>query len=285
MALIKPSFAGADDPAAADGPSPSIWGDCPWETLMLDPTKGIAFHEDWKRAGAFTSAAASNGYMPFADSGCSVASLGSSVTSITKGVVMPVVFTLDGTQDDQVSAQWPNGGVCVEIDEDRGDLWFECIWQTSEVTDDNGVTFIGLCEEGLSANNGMHADDGATDWAAKDLVGFTIQEDDGDSLDCTYKISTGSTVAHKAGAQAVTAATYYKLGMRYFSRTKTLRYYIDGAPIAGDSVTDVDTTASTFPNGEELGVMFHCKNAGSTEAAKTFYIGWWRVAQLYDKER
>lgn len=279
--FVTPSFVGADDPVAADGPSPIIWGDCPWETLMLDPTKGVAFYENWFRAGDFATTKTSCGYMTMIDPSGSIEGIGSTLTTNTNAVIAPMRFYSDGDDNDQVSLGWPHGGVCCEFDENRGPLWFETIMRINTVADDNAMVFLGLCEEGCSADDTLVGDND-TDWGAKDFVGFTIQEDDGDSLDISYKISSGSTVAHEAGAQVVVASTWYKLGMKYNPNNYMLTFFIDGAQV-GDAL---DTTLSTFPNGEELGVLLFMKLSGADgPAATNMDIGWWKFAQLYDKER
>ena len=151
-----------------------------------------------------------------------------------------------------------------------GQCWFEARVRFSSVTDDVLTMFLGLAEEGSVAADFLT--DAGADIADKDVVGFTVWADDGNSIDTIYQTSGSAFGTVQAGAGVPVAATWIKLGM-YFDGGDICTFYVDGVKCA--TTIDIDTTG--FPDTEEMSPIFAVKV--SSGAALNADIDWWAFAQ------
>lgn len=156
------------------------------------------------------------------------------------------------------------------IDSGLGEMMFEASVRFSSVTNDVLGMFIGLAEEGSVAADFI-ADAGA-DIADKDVIGFMVWNDDGDSVDTISQVSGAAFDVIQAGAGTLVASTWIKLGI-YFDGIKTISFYVDGVKCA----TTALETDTTIPDGEELCPIFSVKV--SSNAALNADIDWWAFAQ------
>ena len=257
------------------GPSPAIWGECPILDLLIDPTQGMFFHENWSKAGPFTSATVSQGYLPYFDTGGSIVPLGTSLTSLTDGIISRMHFTTDTDQDDISALQWGAGGVTNNLDSGKGTMWFEACIQFSSITNGKIAWLVGLAEESCAAD-AILAVDGA-DIADKDFVGFMVDSADCDALDCIYQTSGSAFTLDTTYSTALVAATNIKVGMIFnpANAQNMLHWFVNGVKIA-----DVSVEGSGFPDGEEVSPLFAVETIDNSTAV-TFDVGWWRIAQLY----
>jgi len=263
------------DEATADtsrNPSKSLWRNCPILEI-IDSGRGIFHHEDWENSPDWADSGAStsirSGYYPYIDSTCSIrpAATGFGELVLTTGAT---------TADKEVAlTTGGNRAVMTVISNTAGSnrhVWFEARIKVSLITD-TVSWYVGLAEEGTPAD-GLLADDG-TGIAAKDLVGFEVQETDGDAIDAIHLAGSGASTKLVTGIKVPVAATYIKLGI-HFDGTET-SYWVDGVKNA----TTVKPGATNFPNGEELAVLFALKQHSSTSVTMT--VDWWRLASIADE--
>ena len=61
--------------AANPGPSPSIWGDCPWGEAQVDPNVGFGFWDDFLNFAQHISDQSTQQYDSYIDTGVTIKSL------------------------------------------------------------------------------------------------------------------------------------------------------------------------------------------------------------------
>ena len=282
MALIKPSFV-ATDPVAPLSPSPSIWGSCPVESLMLDPSVGTYIFERWDRVqqrATMVTTQNSNGYYPLLDTGSTItgSTATTPTTKATWGVRDYMILSGDGTDNDQTSMMYSGmtdtpTGLAV-LDTGYGKMWYETVVTvTSVVTNAYPNILVGLRDITATANEDMS--DAGTDIADIDYVGYAVWQDDGDALDAIYQTTGSAFATVKATAGTLVASTWVRLGITFDDPTVT--YWVDGA-----NVGTVDINTSGFPDGEAL-TPFWLAKVGTSGTATTMNVGWWRFAQLFNK--
>ncbi len=275
--MNKVEYRGANSGA---GPSPEIWAEFPILECMMDPERGLFYHEDWRHQNpiALNKDVDQDGYAVYTvnDAATIGASVGVAKTTNTAGLNAAAWTLAAGTSDNsEASMQWNNGGVCCEMDDGLSDLCFEASVYFSSITNGDGVFLVGLAEEDAPQNS-LVVDDGAT-IAAIDFVGFMVQADDGDSLDAVYGTAAATPTVDGTYGTALVASTAVRVGMRYHGQKKVLQYFINGTQL-GD---DLPISTSGFPDGEELSPLFavKCINAGVT--TQKLGINWWRIGQKY----
>lgn len=137
--------------------------------------------------------------------------------------------------------------------------------------------FVGLVEHARTLNDGLITDSHVV--GQIDHIGFYVMDDDADSLNFGYG-SNGQTVVEKiADIQALTAATWYKVGFVYdpaAASANRIRVYVDNVE-NGTKVTETNIAAITFPGGEELALFAQAKT--DTTTASLLDIDWWATAQ------
>lgn len=156
-------------------------------------------------------------------------------------------------------------------------LLFEARIRPLQVTDTYN-TFCGMSEEGLAAADTI-TDAGAL--ASKDLLGFWVLEADGDSLKFGWRKAGQAAVTLGTYGTALAANTWYKVGFAYdpsphIPPAKRLTFYVNNVEQTTYG-TDTLLAAATFPDGEELGMLFGIKN--QTNVGKTVQMDWWQAYQ------
>lgn len=263
------------DEATADttrSPSKSLWRNCPVLEL-IDTMRGVYLKDDFENAPDWgdsgSSTAIRNGYYAYVDSTCSIRPAATGFGEL--------VFTTGSTTADKEVALTTGGnrGVATVISSTAGanrHVWFEARVKASSVS--NVLSwYVGLAEEGCPADS-LLADDG-TGIASKDLVGFQVPEADGDGLDAIHNAASATVTTLVADITTLVADTYVKLGLQYDGTS--VSYWINGVKNA----TTVKATATNFPKGEELAVLFACKQHSSTSVTLT--VDWWRLASIADE--
>lgn len=254
------------------GPSPAIWGQIDVDHIRDDPAFGVDFFDDFENFGTMTSADATQKYLGYADTGCSIVQLATEVGGVIR-------FDCDATGSDEECSLTMGGNVAgfAKITKDSGKkVAFEARIRLSATTVQS--MFIGMAEEALSGDGGANqaadttglCDDG-TGLADKDKVGYRILEADADGLDAVHQEDAGTAqVVVKEEAQVVVAAAWYKVGW-YFDGKNTIRFYVDGAEVGSCSADDTD-----FPDGQELALFAGIKQHEA--AQKLLDMDWWRAA-------
>jgi hypothetical protein len=157
---------------------------------------------------------------------------------------------------------------------------FETRIRTNSIVDGVAGLKIGLVDIGIGEAVDELTDTSADLEAARDFIGFSADEDDGDQLDTMHQVTSGTntTPGTDVVSGGLVADTWIKLGFAYFpdhSDGGRVVFSVDGTILA-----DVVTTpfAATFPNGVYLRPVWSIRNdAGG--AAKQLDIDWWSFYQ------
>ena len=277
MDKVQYKLAGDDS-----GPSPIIWADATILEAMMDPNKGFFFREEWhgKEVIATNQNAVVQdcGYLAFTDNdAATIMSRTTARTTITAGLNNEARNLTAGTSDQsQAVINWPNGGVCVEMDGGMGYMAFEASVALSTITDGDIGVLVGLTEEATAADDFLA--DEAADIADVDFIGFMVAAGDADSALAMYQTSGGTLTTHATYATALVASTNYRLGIVYEPVKQVCRYYVDGV----QQGTDLAIGTSGFPDGEEMAVTFACQAPdGATPTTVYMTINWWQVGQVF----
>ncbi len=151
-------------------------------------------------------------------------------------------------------------------------LFFECRFEATTVANTQKGAFMGLAEQGSAANSWM-ADDG-NDFADQALIGFWLDEDDGDNIKFVYKADGGALTTAVAAVTSLSAATAVNLGFVFdpkASTDKRITIYVNGAPIS-TYVTGANIAAATFPDDERMSPILSVKQA--TNASHPVHWDW-----------
>ena len=256
---------------STEGPSPSLWKDCPVLEMLEDPSVGYYFFDD------FTSFAddGANGYATYEDTGVNVQQAAGEVGGALE------VSGNDADNDEGSITTGGNTGGFVKISSSGGKkLWFEAKVKKASIADNALAMFLGLSEEGLAAANTLVDDTGEV--ASKDLVGFQTLHADGDALVFCYRKAgqAKQTISLDGDSDDLTADTYVKVGFKIDPDApagKRLTLYVDGVEQVNHG-TAANISATTFPDGEELALLWATKVGAAAESKG--YLDWWRCAQL-----
>lgn len=256
------------------GPSPAIWGSCPRATFRDDPSVGYIFKPDLYNCPVFATTVAQMGLITLQDTG----------VTIQGDPTQPGVMQWGGMDADNdagiITAAGNVGTAFVISDSDARELWYEIGLRKSVVTNNSMGFFAGLSEEGMAtATNTLLATDSAA-LADKDLIGFHVDQADGDSIDFVYnKAGAGGVTVKISGLSAMVAATWIKLGFKYVPSAPTekrIKIYVNNVENA-TYVTGANIAAATFPDGEELVPTLAFKKGEA--AISTADVRLWEVAQ------
>lgn len=256
-----------------DGPSASIWGNCPWQEILLDPNKGYAYWDDFMNIGSIVAGTTIGGHYVYSTdtSNHTVKALATEVG----GVLRMGIDASAGDNEDLYLTHQANVGVWGKITDTAPTkkLWWEARVRWGQITEH--ASFVGLTEEGCGADSFLP--DAGTGPVSKDMVGFRILQATPTAIDLVH-CAGAATVAAETGMQTIVASTWYKLGI-YFDGTKTY-WLIDGTKVGGATIaiTGVLPAATYFPDGEELVGTFALKTHEAS-VAKTLDIDWERFAQ------
>lgn len=266
--------------ADVDGRSPSqqIWKHLDGQSMNADGTYGwIGWADDFEGYNtlASTGAFGKGPYYGFIENS-------GTITSLTTDLGGVIQLTTGGTADNDTSMGMGQIAGLVEIGvgvpgtltSNGGKVLFEARVRAPSVTDGDFSWAVGLIEPGCVANDGFITDAHAL--GAKDFVGFSVTDDDGDELNFGYSVGSGSPVS--VGTSALTAATFYKVGFVYnpdWPTASRIRWYVNGAE-QSTYVTGTTVSASTFPGGEPMHLYIQVK-ADDTDTPK-IDLDWWAVA-------
>lgn len=258
--------------AAGRGPSPLIWNSQKVLQILLDPTLGHHYFNDFMSGpvGANNSSDYTGGEDDVIwATGATAGSVITPQTDEPTGVIQ-----LASTTDNEgaVIACLAGGNVSGNFLPSR--TWaFEARIKTKNITDSKYNEFIGFAEEALCADGSLIANTDAM--ADKDYFGFQRVFADGDKLDTVYNTAGhGSTpVTIQADAVTVAADTWHKVGAKCDGTTIT--FYADGVALS----TTVALSATGFPNDQEMAFYFGIMLGHGDDASAE--IDWVRIVQEY----
>ena len=249
------------------GPSPIIWGDCPWleiEAQVGQGNGGYSFFDDFVNApdhltNVIHGAAQVGKYQVFTSDGS--AAVGN-VSAAGGALFMNSVESNKG-------ASVRTGGAAFNLATLSKKLWFEARVKVGSVADTKNGVFLGLYDDTAMSATVPIAADGTL--AANTYVGFHRLEADGDQFDLVH--GDGSTATTLA-ADAITLAedTYVKVGMVFESDTIT--FYKDGTALSDT----LSVGATEYPDAETVNPTIAILGAATEATGVT--LDWWRVAQL-----
>lgn len=139
--------------------------------------------------------------------------------------------------------------------------WVEFRFAIDDTSADTGFVAIGLAEEGSAAGNFLA--DAGNDIADKDFIGAIIFEDKTDTLKFIYQTSGSAFVT--LDSTIIDSMGYHTFGIN-FDGDSTVAFYWDGSEVA-----TVFTSATGFPDGEELSPIIAVKNGAQD---KSLFLDW-----------
>ena len=245
--------------ATGRGPSPKIWADCPLLPILLDPTKGFVYFNDFLEAGGVSITA--NG-----------SSNGITLTERTEGTIANDATVPGGIlKIDSVNTTADQGATMqllgVQCEPASGTtIWME--WRC-KIDVGGGQCFMGLADDSSTAVVSS-SDAIATD---KDLVGFYRDAGTGDT-DWTVGVCDGSSSEESDDqVSGASESAYEKYGLVFEGigavAGSRVTFYHNGEPV--HVISDED----------DLPLLLMCpcfQVDGDGTDSPTLYVDWIRVA-------
>ena len=253
------------------GPSVGLWSTCPWMDYAMDPTKGMAYFNDFNGSHALANNQTKT-YLAGGVSGFTGATAGSTISNIAtdpNGVLKLATTTDNETVAIQVLGALDTAGQFVLTSGKKS--WWETRIKAKNITDAKFGLFCGFVEPGTLAQDGVMTTTGTLQ--DKDYIGFLRVEADGDKLDTVHRKASGAAVVIQADAVSLVADTYIKVGA-YCDGT-TVTFYANGEALTSTCLL----ATATVPTGEEMAFQF-ILNAGHGDDCDA-HIDWVRVAREY----
>ena len=257
-----------DGPWTANTAIGSLLQYAPLQRCLTDPSFGYGFMDDFMRMDTALTTENHDGYLYYGDTGVTF-------TCLTTKDEVGGVFEITANDDDNdqgVIGLGPNAtaNYFKLADTASKPFWFEARLKVSVITDAKHSMFIGLCEEGLVADNAILTDNtGAlTD---KDFAGWQILNGDGNAVVGRHRIEGGADTAVTGADEAIVANTYFNLGL--YANATTCYWFFNGV-----SQGSVAHSAATFPGGEEMTIVLATKSMDT--ALCTTHMDWWWGCQL-----
>lgn len=240
--------------AAGIGPSPLIWDDCPLFEMMLDPTVGFCYFDDFMGQTVDPGATASNG--------------GWTVTRLTGGTIGSVIgvggvleIAAAATQDQGIQAQLLN--CCVKPTAAKT-IWFEARIQVSHI---DNLIFVGLA----SADSTLIAA-GVLDETNPSSIGFFTDENSTSTKYGTITQKAGNNDTTEDIAVGLAQATWAKVGFKVTGVSK-VEFFYDGV------LVETGETTASIADAVEMVLSLVCQNQDGANV-NTLKVDWVRVAQL-----
>lgn len=270
--------------------SPRLWARLIEQQLTPDgATPGRLIYDDFDTFPALTVTTAAgqlqapNGYFAYVEADATVGRIGPRADTPSAIELLTSTDAADG--DNHQTSLSANGnvgtlGVISDTAADAKLLICEFRFRLNSVTDGDGSIFLGLGEEALGAAATPLADDTGHKLASKDLIGFTILEDNNDALRFQYRKAGGAIQSVLTYGTALQAGVWYNAGFIYDPQAKAsqrIKVFIDNVE-QNTYVTADQIAAATFPDGERLDM--YASIIGSANAdAQHFDLDLWAFYQ------
>lgn len=266
-------------------PSASIWGRCPWSSILDGSVNGAYVWDDFSSFNVTPATtegnwAANRGYAQFSSAGGFITA--PAITAATTSGVGQTGITI-GSDDDNEGVGIRTLSTPFVINRSTQKLWFECRLKKSTIANTTFELFAGFMENAALTAIVPITTTAAT-LADKNLFGFYSTESAGANASVSYKCDGVAQVNVSTTEVTFVADTYTKLGIKYeLTGDKDgqyiLSFYQDGVRLATSK--QVPTAAGTdFPNDIAMGLVLATRNAAGTSPGNAT-ISWWRAAQLY----
>jgi len=212
--------------AGGVGPSPLIWSGAPILDVMLDPSKGLYYFNDYdKYSGMSLSGTGSTDDLTYTER---TDGLCANLPTVPGGIV----------QLDSISATADQGGTIQHLGlqcEPASGTVMRMEWRCL-VDDDAGQCFMGLCDDSITAP--VTASDACT---VNNHAGFFRDAGTG-SADWSVGIGDGASVEEDDDVCTSVKTTYHNYGMVVTGigavAASTVKFYFDGALVY--TTTDID---------------------------------------------
>ena len=261
---------------AGRAPSGKLWGDCPILELekLTQGVDGRHLFDDFINTPILDPASNLGKYASYIDTGNTIRQLATERNGVLR-------ILTDATDNDEAwITTGGNTGVLGVISNTAGDdkpLWFGARIRKAAVADNESGTFIGLAEEGLAAADTI-TDGGAL--ADKDFIGFFQPETDGDGVDFVWRKAGQAVQTLIPDVAILVAATFVNLGFKFDPMAppdRRIKVFVNNVEQSTYG-TAAQIAAATFPNGEELAMLFGLKNGAGN--ARSIDCDWWRFGQV-----
>lgn len=240
--------------AAGLGPSPLIWDDCPLFEMMLDPTVGYCYFDDFMGQTIDPGATASNG--------------GWTVTRLTGGTIGSVIgaggelhIAAAATIDQGIQAQLLN---CCVIPTAAKTIWFEARVQVSHI---DNLIFVGL-----ASSDATLIASGVLDETNPSAIGFFTDQNSTSTKYGTITEKAGNNDTTEDIAVGLAANTWAKVGFKVTGITK-IEFFYNGV------LVETGETTASIADAVEMALSLVCQNQDGANV-NTLKVDWVRVAQL-----
>jgi hypothetical protein len=203
----------------------------------------------------------------------------SAATEATTGIGL---YQLFGTADDDESILMRGNALDAPYHLGRKDLAFECRFRCTTVEAADIGFFIGLAEIGAQATTKcINASDAIDN--TYDLIGFQHLAAESTAVDGMYQVGgqtkvDGAVNTNLDTLATLVAATFVKVGFRYFAQTGTLHWFVDGVEDADARLKVSGLTAGTFPDDNFMAPL--AMIATPAAADESIVLDWWACAQM-----
>ena len=272
------------DAVTERGPSPALWGDCPWLEMQLDPGRGISEFQDFLSGGLITAPTTEAALVGLPISGfsstASQISFGNAVYTNSVNDAGVIVLAETTTRE---STSIRSSVTPYRISANFGKLWFEARLKISTVATAEMSFFVGLFEEeALTVDIPVIAAGADTHLVAdKNMVGFKKPVADTTTFDAMYRADGQTAVVVHDGLGTLAADTYIKLGFKFDPFDNSLYYYVNNEKQDQTTVVEVpDNTGTSFPADVALGWILGM-SVGTAASDNTLKCDWIRVAQEF----
>ena len=265
------------------GLSGSLWRKFPLDAILAgNASVGIGFFDDFLWCGDTTLY---DGYFTLETGTGTVTRIAtdwdptSAATEATTGIGLMQLF---GTADnDEAIIAWGNA-LDAPFKLGRKDLAFECRFRCTTVEADDIGFFIGLAELGAQATTKCIAANDAID-ATYDLIGFQHLKAETTAVDGMYQVGGQTKVDGAVNTDldtlaTLTAATFKKVGFRYFADLDLLCWFVDGVEDVDARLRVSDLTAGTFPDDNFMTPLAVVATPAADD--ESIVLDWWACAQL-----
>jgi hypothetical protein len=265
------------------GLSGDLWRKMPYDAIFAgNRNVGVGFFDDflWK-----ASTSLYDGYFTLLTGTGLVSRIASdwdptsAATRATTGLGLCRLF---GTADNDEAIIMYGNALDAPFHLGRKDLAFECRFRCTTVEASDIGFFIGLAEIGAQATTKCITAADAID-NDYDLIGFQHLAAESTAVDGMYQVGAQTKVDGAVNTDLDTlatlvAATFIKVGFRYFADTDTIHWFVDGVEDKDARLKVSDLTSGTFPDDNFMTPLAVIQTPAADD--ESLVLDWWACAQM-----
>jgi hypothetical protein len=265
------------------GLSGELWRKMPIDAIFAgNRSVGIGFFDDFLRK-AETSLY--DGYFTLVTGTGTVGRIASdwdptsAATKATSGLGLLQLF---GTADDDEAIVAYGNAIDAPFHLGRKDLAMEARFRCTTIEADDIGFFVGLGELGAEATTKCIDASDAID-NTYDLIGFQHLKAEGAAVDGMYQVGgqtkvDGAVNTNLDTLATLVAATFVKVGFRYFAQTGTVHWFVDGVEDTAARLKVSGLDSGTFPDDNFMTPL--AVVATPAAADESIVLDWWACAQM-----